>query len=113
MVIKIINNCSKFVGNEYGIIESFLDFCNKSHPLKKQLEVVLLNHNSTKHEEDSLFKIHVITNNKNISEIIRNISEKWVNLFAIQRKIKITNQESELAILKFIEIYPQFSNQLK
>ena len=112
MTIKITNNCNLFDEFSFGLIKNFIDFCNNSHPLKKQMEVVFVNQNSTKHDDDTMFKIHILTKNKNISEIVNELSYKWIDLFSKHRKIKVTFQEPNLSILAFTEKYKEYSNIL-
>lgn len=112
MTIKIINNCSLFNDSGFEMIKKFIDFCNHSHPLKKQIEVIFLNQNSTKHDEDTMFKIHILTNNKNIPEIVNELGYKWIDLFSKHRKVKVTLQEPNLSILAFKEKYKEYSNIL-
>ena len=104
-----IKNSSTVDSNKLEIITNFIGFCHQNSPIKKIVEVVLVDFTS-----DELFngKFYFIVQNKSVKEILDYISSIWIDEFSSQRKISVSGPEKELMVKFFLEKFPNYENFL-
>ena len=108
MKINIKNNSTENDTKTTWISE-FLKFCQLNYPLKNQINFVLVDNSNTDFFADK----HIIQlKNKNLNDLFVEISNRWIDLFSEERKIKCVNGERELCVKFFVKKFPQVQNNL-
>jgi hypothetical protein len=104
-----IKNSSTVDSNKLEIITNFIGFCHQNSPIKKVVEVVLVNFTS-----DEFFngKFYFVVKNKSVKEILDYISSVWVEEFGKQRNVSVSSLEKELMVKFFLEKFPDYESLL-
>ena len=104
-----IKNSSSIESNKLEIITNFIGFCHQNSPIKKVVEVVLVNFTS-----DEFFngKFYFVVKNKSVKEILDYISSVWVEEFGKQRNVSVSSLEKELMVKFFLEKFPNYQSLL-
>jgi hypothetical protein len=104
-----IKNSSSIESNKLEIITSFIGFCQQNSPIKKVVEVVLVDFTS-----DEVFngKFYFVVKNKSVKEILDYISSVWVDEFGKQRNVSVSSLEKELMVKFFMEKFPNYESLL-
>jgi hypothetical protein len=104
-----IKNSSSIESNKLEIITNFIGFCHQNSPIKKVVEVVLVNFTS-----DEFFngKFYFVVKNKSVKEILDYISSVWVEEFGKQRNVSVSSLEKELMVKFFLEKFPDYESLL-
>ena len=104
-----IKNSRSIESNKLEIITNFIGFCHQNSPIKKVVEVVLVDFTS-----DEFFngKFYFVVKNKSVKEILDYISSVWVGEFGKQRNVSISDLEKELMVKFFLEKFPNYQSLL-
>jgi hypothetical protein len=99
MKVRIVNRSKNLSDDRLNVIQSFFKFAQDNSPLKKDLQVVMLDVKigdmTTGSEISGLIKI--LVSDMKLIDIIQTLSHEWTHEFARQRKIKLqgSNRESQ------------------
>lgn len=104
-----IKNSSSIESNKVEIITNFISFCHQNSPIKKVVEVVLVDFTS-----DEFFngKFYFVVKNKSVQQILDYISSAWVEEFGKQRSVPVSSTEKELMVKFFLEKFPNYGSLL-
>jgi len=108
MEINLIDYGSEISQEYKEVILKLIQFCNQSYPIKKNISVVLLNSQSESEMESNNEKLYILTKDKSLFDIIIAISDKWINLFITNKKVKLIGTEIEILLTKFLENNEQY-----
>jgi len=97
MKVRIVNRSKNLSDDRLNVIQSFFKFAQDNSPLKKDLQVVMLDVKigdmTTGSEISGLIKI--LVSDMKLIDIIQTLSHEWTHEFARQRKIKLQGSNTE------------------
>jgi len=97
MKVRIVNRSKNLSDDRLNVIQSFFKFAQDNSPLKKDLQVVMLDVKigdmTTGSEISGLIKI--LVSDMKLIDIIQTLSHEWTYEFARQRKIKLQGSNTE------------------
>lgn len=97
MKVRIVNRSKNLSNDRLNVIQSFFKFAQDNSPLKKDLQVVMLDVKigdmTTGGEISGLIKI--LVSDMKLIDIIQTLSHEWTHEFARQRKIKLQGSNTE------------------
>jgi len=97
MKVRIVNRSKNLSNDRLNVIQSFFIFAHDNSPLKKDLQVVMLDVKigdmTTGSEISGLIKI--LVSDMKLIDIIQTLSHEWTHEFARQRKIKLQGSNTE------------------
>jgi hypothetical protein len=97
MKVRIVNRSKNLSNDRLNVIQSFFKFAQDNSPLKKDLQVVMLDVKigdmTTGSEISGLIKI--LVSDMKLIDIIQTLSYEWTHEFARQRKIKLQGSNTE------------------
>jgi hypothetical protein len=97
MKVRIVNRSKNLSNDRLNVIQSFFKFAQDNSPLKKDLQVVMLDVKigdmTTGSEISGLIKI--LVSDMKLIDIIQTLSHEWTHEFARQRKIKLQGSNTE------------------
>jgi hypothetical protein len=97
MKVRIVNRSKNLSNDRLNVIQSFFKFAQDNSPLKKDLQVVMLDVKigdmTTGSEISGLIKI--LVSDMKLIDIIQTLSHEWAHEFARQRKIKLQGSNTE------------------
>jgi len=104
-----IKNSSSAESNKIEAITNFIVFCHQNSPIKKVVEVVLVDFTS-----DEFFngKLYFVVQNRCVKDTLDYISSVWVDEFGKQRNVPVSNAEKELMVKFFLEKFPIYESLL-
>jgi hypothetical protein len=122
MKVKLINR-SKDLGQEkLMVIQEFLKFAQQNSPLRRDVQIVLMDERMGKMSTGSEITGHikVLASDRMLLDVIRTIAHEWTHEFARQRKIKLqgfntqsqedyANTEAGIMARAFEKSNPQFT----
>jgi len=112
MEIKLVDFGSGIPQNQKEVILKLIEFCSQHYPYKKNIKVILLNNQSDSELESNYEKLCIPTRNKNLSNILIDVTNKWINLFVSVKRVNLAGGETELLINKFLENNGNYQNLL-
>jgi hypothetical protein len=125
MKVRIVNRSKNLSDDRLNVIQSFFKFAQDNSPLKKDLQVVMLDVKiggmTTGGEISGLIKI--LVSDRMLIDVIRTLAHEWTHEFARQRKIKLqgfntqsqedfANSEGGLMTRMFEKSYPEYEDLL-
>jgi hypothetical protein len=121
MKVRIVNRVKDFGEEKLKVIQSFTKFAQNNSPLKKDVEIVLMDQRlgkmSTGSEIPGLIKI--LAKDRMLLDVLRTVAHEWTHEFARQRNVKLqgfntqsqedyANTEAGIMVRMFESQNPQF-----
>lgn len=105
MKVNIKNN-SSYDNSKFEAIKEYLKFCQETSPLKKEINIQLVNETNQEFFNDTYM---VGTNSKSFSDVLLEIANRWVSEFSKQRKINCGTKEAYLIRDYFNKKFPMYN----
>lgn len=97
MKVRIVNRVKDLGEEKLRIVQSFTKFAQSNSPLKKDVEIILMDQRlgvmSTGSEITGTIKI--LAKDRMLIDILRTVAHEWTHEFARQRKIKLQGYNTQ------------------
>jgi hypothetical protein len=107
MEVNIKNTHPNVDKNIEIVMQDFLKFCNIANPINRKINTVIYddgNGGEVTHEN----KIVINVNNKTNKEILKDLSNQWMNIFSKLKNVRLNGMESDVLITTFLENNEQY-----
>lgn len=104
MEINLLDFGSEVQQNKKEVLLKLAEFCNQNYPYKKNIKIILLNSQSDSELESNPEKLCILTKNQTLLDMMKNLTNKWINFFIISKRVNLAGNETEVLIHKFLEI---------
>ena len=103
MEINLLDFGSGVQQNKKEVLLKLSEFCNQNYPYRKNIKIILLNSQSDSELESNSEKLCILTKNQTLLDMMKNLTNKWINFFIISKKVNLSGNETEILIDKFFE----------